>query len=250
MIKTLIIDDENRARNFLLAAINAYCPELEVIGQATNVSEAVALIKELTPDLIFLDIEMPEFNGFELFQFIDDINFDVIFVTAYSHYAVKAFEVSALDYLLKPVEIQSLQNAIKKVQEKRTFSTIQKQLEIMQDAFNSEEIKKISLPMADGLLFVEVKDIVLLEAEGAYSYVCLQNGARILVSKNLKFFEDLLSNRPHFFRPHRSHIVNLNYLKKYIRGENKLLLDNSTLIAISRDIKPAFENTLRKLNLS
>jgi len=249
-IKAILIDDEERARNSLLAALSSYCPEVIVVAQASNVPMAAELIREHQPDLIFLDIEMPEYNGFELFQFVDEVHFDIIFVTAYSQYAIQAFEVSALDYLLKPIEVSGLQKAVQKVLEKKSYSNVQKRLEILKEAFVSEEIKKISLPMADGLLFVEVKDIVLLEADGAYTYVCLQNGSRILVSKRLKFFEDILSNRIHFFRPHRSHIVNLNFLKKYVRGENKLILDNSTQIALSRDLKQQFESVLKELKLN
>jgi len=249
MIKAIIIDDEERARNSLSAALQSFCLDIEIIGTASNVIEGVELIKSNQPDLVFLDIEMPEYNGFELLQFFDEINFDIIFVTAYSQYAIRAFEVSAMDYLLKPIEVTSLQKAVDKVKEKKSHNTIKKRLEVLKDSFINEEIKKISLPMADGLLFVEVKDIILLEADGAYTYVCLNNGSRILVSKKLKFFEDILSNRPHFFRPHRSFVINLNYIKKYIRGESNILMDNNAIVSISRDLKGSFETLLKEYRL-
>lgn len=246
----MIIDDEERARNSLSAAIQSFCPGVEIIGQASNVLEGVALIKELQPELVFLDIEMPEYNGFELFQFLPEINFDIIFVTAYSQYAIRAFEVSAMDYLLKPIDVTALQKAVDKVKQKQSHTTVQKRLEVLKDSFINEEIKKISLPMADGLLFVEVKDIVCLEADGAYTYVCLQNGSRILVSKKIKFFEDVLSGRPNFFRPHRSYMININFIRKYTRAESTILMDNNAQIAISRDLKSQFEALLKEYRLT
>lgn len=249
-IRALIIDDEERARNSLMAALSAFCPEVEILAQGSSVPMAVELIATHQPELIFLDIEMPEYSGFELFQFLNEINFDVIFVTAYSTYAIQAFEVSAIDYILKPVDPTSLQKAVEKVAEKQEVSSIQKRLEILKETFISEEIKKISLPMADGLLFVEVKEIVLLEADGAYTYVCLQNGSRILVSKKLRFFEEILSSRPNFFRTHRSFIVNVNYIKKYTRSDNSLLMDNQKKVALSRDLKSQFEKLLKEYRLT
>lgn len=250
MIRAIIIDDEERARNSLLAALESFCPQVQVVSQASNVLEGVEQIKDLKPDLVFLDIEMPEYNGFELLQFFDEIDFDVIFVTAYSQYAIQAFEVSAVDYLLKPIEVTSLQKSIEKVSEKQSHTTIKKRLELLKETFINEEIKKISLPMSDGLLFVEIKDIVLLEADGAYCYVCLNNGSRILVSKKLKFFEDILVNRPYFFRTHRSYLLNINYIKKYIRGENSLIMDNNAVVSISRDLKANFESVLKEYRIS
>jgi len=249
MIRAIIIDDEERARNSLHAALTAFCPNVEVIAKASNVLEGVKMINELQPQLVFLDIEMPEYNGFELFSFLPEINFDIIFVTAYSQYAIRAFEVSAMDYLLKPVEINSLQKAIEKVAEKQTHTTIKKRLEVLKDSFINDEIKRISLPMADGLLFVEVKDIVLLEADGSYTYVYLNNGSRILVSKKLKFFEDILVNRPHFFRPHRSFIININFIAKYTRADNVILMDNNFLVSLSRNLKSEFENLLKDFRI-
>ncbi|MES2799784.1 MAG: LytTR family DNA-binding domain-containing protein [Bacteroidota bacterium] len=250
MLTALIIDDEERARNSLAAAIQSFCPEVKILAQASNVPEGVELIKQHQPQLVFLDIEMPEYNGFELLNFIEDINFDIIFVTAYSQYAIRAFEVSAMDYLLKPVEVSALQNAVKKAIDKQSITTITKRLEILKDSFINEEIKKISLPMADGLHFVEVNEIVCLEADGAYTTVCLHNGARILVSKKLKFFEDVLSNRPNFFRPHRSFLINLNFIKKYTRAESTILMDNQSQVSLSRDLKGQFEALLKDYRLS
>lgn len=248
-ITALIIDDEERARNSILAALQSFCPEVEVLGTASNVMDGAAFIRAHHPQLVFLDIEMPQYNGFELFSFVEEETFDVIFITAYSKYAIQAFEVSAIDYLLKPLDIDALQQAVQKAAEKHQLFNLQQRLEVLKDSFIHEEIRKIALPMADGLLFVEIKDIVLFEADGAYTHVCLNNGSKILVSKKLKFFEELVSNRPNFFRPHRSHMINLNYLKKYIRGENNLIMDNNQHISLSRDLKQDFERLLKELRL-
>ncbi|MBN8697230.1 MAG: response regulator transcription factor [Bacteroidetes bacterium] len=248
-IKAIIIDDEERARNTLSSLLREYCKEVEVIGMFSNVPDGVIAINKQQPDVVFLDIEMPEYNGFELLDFFAEINFDIIFVTAYSQYAIRAFEVSATDYLLKPVDIDALQKSIDKIKNKQNHTAIQKRLELLKETFTNEEIKKIALPMADGLLFIEVKDIILLEADGAYTNVFLKNGSKILVSKKLKFFEDILSNRPQFFRPHRSHLININYIKKYIKGDNQIIMDNQASVSLSRDLKQNFESLLKEYKL-
>lgn len=249
-IKAILIDDEERARRTLSTLLTGYCPEIEIVAQCTNVPEGVLAINKLKPHLVFLDIEMPEYNGFELLGFFREVDFDIIFVTAYSEYAIKAFEVSAVDYILKPVEIEQLQAAVQKVKQKQLHSNMQQRLELLKDAFKGEEIRRIAVPMSDGLLFIEVADIVLLEADGAYTNVFLKNGSKILVCKKLKFFEELLENRPGFFRPHRSHVININYIKKYQRGESNILMDNQLNIAVSRDRKQEFEQRLKELHLS
>lgn len=248
-IKAIIIDDEERARNTLSSLLLEYCKDVQVIDMSSNVPDGVISIQKHKPDVVFLDIEMPEYNGFELLDFFNEINFNIVFVTAYSQYAIRAFEVSATDYLLKPVDIDALQKAIEKIKDKQSQTAIQKRLELLKENFTSEEIKKIALPMSDGLLFIEVKDIILLEADGAYTNVFLNNGSKILVSKKLKFFEDALNNRPQFFRPHRSHLINISYIKKYIKGENEIIMDNQYSVSLSRDLKQNFESLLKEYKL-
>ncbi|MBC7863228.1 MAG: response regulator transcription factor, partial [Bacteroidia bacterium] len=183
-------------------------------------------------------------------NFFREIDFEIVFVTAYSEFAIRAFEVSAIDYILKPVEIGALQKAVEKVKEKKFRNSLQQRLELLKETYTGDEIKKIALPMSDGLLFIEITDIVLLEADGAYTTVFLKNGSKILVSKKLKFFEDILINRPGFFRPHRSHLININFIKKYIRGENEILMDNQASVSLSRERKQDFEALLKELRLS
>lgn len=244
-IKAIIIDDEERARNSLSTLLREFCPEVNVLAMAANVPEGVLLINKLRPDLVFLDIEMPDYNGFELLGFFREVDFEFIFVTAYNEYALRAFEVSAVDYLLKPVEIGLLQAAVDKARKRRFANTMQQRIEVLRDAFAGDELRRIALSLSDGMVFVEVADIELLEADGAYTKVVQRDGTSILVSKKLKVFEDLLLHRPNFARPHRSYIVNLNRIRRYNRGESLLLMDNGTTIPIARDKKQEFDTLLR-----
>ncbi len=250
VIKAIIIDDENGARVALRTLLEDYCPDIEIIGECSNVPEGALMINKKNPDLVFLDIEMPEYNGFELFDFFKEINFEVIFVTAYSQYAIRAFEVSAIDYILKPVEIDSLKNAIEKVKQKKEQANIIQRLELMKDTYGGNEIKKIAFPMSDGLLFTDLNEIILFEADRAYTHVYIKNGSKITVSKPMRTFEELLSDKNYFFRPHRSHLININFIKKYQKGESELIMDNGISVAISRDKKQDFEDLLRSLKLS
>lgn len=247
MIRAIIIDDEERSRRILQSIVEEYCTDVEIIDSCSNVPDGVISINKNNPDLVFLDVEMPEYNGFDLLTFFKKIEFDIIFVTAYNQFAIKAFEVSAIDYLLKPVEITLLQNAIQKVVEKKKLHNLGNRLEILKDAISNDTINKIALPMGEGLLFVEVANIILLEADGAYTHVSLKDGSRVLVSKKLKFFEDLLEFRPQFYRPHRSYIINLNFVKKYLKGEGTIVMDNEFIASISRDKKTEFEQLLKEL---
>lgn len=246
-INAIIIDDEERARNTLSSLLNMYCPEINILDTCSNVPQGVIAINKTKPDVVFLDIEMPEYNGFELLNFFREIDFDIIFVTAYSEYAIRAFEVSAIDYILKPIDIDQLQIAVQKVMRNKEKSGIAQRIELLQENLQLEEVSRIALPMSDGLLFIEIKDIILLEAEGSYTQVYLKNGSKILVSKKLKFFEDLLEKRPFIYRPHRSFLININYINKYLKGEGTIVMDNSFAVSISRDKKSEFESLLKDL---
>ncbi|MFN8393097.1 MAG: LytTR family DNA-binding domain-containing protein [Bacteroidia bacterium] len=244
-IKAIIIDDEERARNSLATLLREFCPDVTVLAMAANVPEGVLQINKLRPDLVFLDIEMPDYNGFELLGFFREVDFEFIFVTAYNEYALRAFEVAAVDYLLKPVEIGLLQAAVDKARKRRFANTMQQRIEVLKEAFGGDELRRIALSLSDGMVFVEVADIELLEADGAYTKVVQRDGTSILVSKKLKVFEDLLLHRINFARPHRSYIVNLNRIRRYNRGESLLLMDNGTSIPIARDKKQEFDALLK-----
>lgn len=249
-ISAIIIDDEERARNTLSSLLLNYCPEITVLATCANVPDGVLAINKHKPDVVFLDIEMPDYNGFELLGFFREIDFEIIFVTAYSEYAIKAFEISAVDYILKPIDIDHLKNSVEKLKQKKLHSQMQEQIELLKESYKGDDIRKIALSMSNGLTFVEIADIVLLEADGAYTTFYLKDGQKILVSKKLKFYEDILSNRSFFFRTHRSYFINVNFIKKYSRSENAILMDNDASITISRDRKQEFETLLKELRVS
>ena len=249
-IKAIIIDDEERGRASLSTLLDHYCPEVIILDACSNVPDGVISINKHKPELVFLDVEMPVYNGFELLNFFDTVKFEIIFVTAYSEYALKAFEVSAIDYILKPVDINQLKRSVAKFKNRKKQNNIINRIELMKENLTAAEIKRIAVPMNDGLVFLELKDIVLLKADGSYTKVYLANGSTILVSKKLKFFEDLLIDRVLFYRSHRSHLVNLNFIKKYLKGEGSIIMDNGKIVSVSRDKKSEFEERLKDLKIS
>ncbi len=248
-MKAILVDDEERARRSLETLLGTHCPEVKILEQCANVPKAVLAIKQHQPDVVFLDIEMPEFSGFELMNFFDTVDFEIVFVTAYSEYAVQAFECSAVDYVLKPVQVDKLKAAVEKVKARRNSHNMKQRLEILQQNFQGDEFSRIAVPVSDGLLFVEVGNITQLQAEGAYTHVFLADGSKLLVSKKLKFFEDLLMRRKNFFRIHRSHLINLNFVKKYSRLESFIEMDNGIAMPVSKERKKEFEDSFRDIRI-
>lgn len=249
MIKAIIIDDELRAQRVLKSLLEEYCPDVEVLACCNDVPSGVLKINELNPDVVFCDIEMPNFSGIELVNFFQDVNFELIFATGYSEFAIKAFELSAIDYLLKPIQIDKLESAVEKLKMKLQHATMHDRLETLKENLKDNDITKIALPVADGLIFVDIARIVLCEADGAYTHVWLKDGSNILISKKLKFFEELLIPKGQFFRTHRSSIININYIKKYTRAEGYLQLDNNKNVKVARDKKAEFEKYIEGIRL-
>jgi two-component system LytT family response regulator len=250
MLKAIIIDDEENARITLASLIREYIPELDVVAECANVPEGVLAINKYNPDVVLLDVEMPEYSGFELLDFFKEITFDIVFVTAYNQYAIKAFEVSAVDYLLKPVEIDSLKSAIEKVKKKANNVSVTQRMNLMKEVYSGGDIQKIALPMSNGLLFVEINQIVMFEADRVYTTVFLSDGSKLTVSKPLRTFEDILIDRNYVYRPHRSYLINIRYIKKYMKGESLIVMDNGVNIPISRERKHDFELLLKELKIS
>ena len=248
-MKAIIVDDESRARGSLQKMLQLYCPEVELVALVENVPKAVLAIKAFKPDLVFLDVEMPDFNGFELVKFFDSINFEVVFVTAYSEYAIQAFEISAIDYLLKPVQIDKLKSAVQKVNDNLEAKSSLERLQVLQQNLQADEFTKIALPVLDGLLFVEINKLSVLQAEGAYTNVFLKDGSTLLVSKKIKFFEEHLTKRKNFFRIHRSFIINLNFIKKYNRLDSSLVMENGVSLPISKERKKEFEDSFQEIRI-
>lgn len=240
MLKAVIIDDEAKARRILESFITEYCPGVTVSGMAPDVVQGVKLIQKEKPDIVFLDIEMPGYNGFQLLEFFDEINFEVVFVTAYSEFALKAFQVSAVDYLLKPLQIDQLINAVEKAEKLRGGSLIKERLETLKANLEEKKIKKIVVPVSEGSLFIDVKDITHLKAEGSYVNIFLKDGNKILVSKNIKDYETQLTTEEGFFRTHRSFLVNIHYIASVLPDSSEATLQNKQTISIARERKNDF----------
>jgi two-component system, LytTR family, response regulator len=236
MLTAIIIDDERNSRNALRQKLNNHCAEVTIIAECENGEEGIKSIEENKPDIIFLDVEMPRMNGFTMLQQLQQHNFEIIFITAYDHYAIKAIKFSALDYLVKPVEIADLKTAVEKAAEKRKHITGNMALEtLLQNLMNKEkEQHRIAIPSMEGLQFVATGDIIYLEALSNYTNFYLMNNKKITVAKTLKDFEDLLPSSI-FIRIHHSYIININCIEKYIKGDGgQALMKNGVYLDVAR----------------
>ena len=242
MLRSIIIDDEENGRETLLYSLKEVCPDVEVVGQADSAMTGMTLIKRHNPDLVFLDIEMPAGSGFDLLENIDNINFEIIFTTAYDQYAIKAFKFSAVDYLLKPIDLTDLKEAVRMVEEKKAIIDTTKRYELLKDNLDNKEsaFHRLALPTSDGLDFFEVKDIIRCEANGNYTMFYLNDGGKILVGKTLKEYAELLEEH-NFFRTHKTHLINLDYVKKYVKGiGGYVILHDGTNVEVAKRRKEAF----------
>lgn len=245
-IKAIIIDDESHCITTLFHLLNKECAEVEIIDTIKDSTTAFNKIQELKPDIIFLDIEMPILNGFDLLAQFSDIDFKVIFTTAYDSYAIKALKLNALDYLLKPIDKQEIRNAIDKYINNEIYSS--KNQITKAQAYTSNKIAEtIAITTTEGLLFIKMSDIIFLEGSSNYSVVHLQDGSKFLVSKTLSVFEEILT-QDIFFRAHKSYIINLKFIKKYIRGEGgDIVMSNDTTVSLSRNKKQEFLDMFSKI---
>jgi two-component system LytT family response regulator len=232
----IIIDDEPRARSLLKTMIEQYCTQLKVLALCEDLPAGVKAIHKFTPELVFLDIEMPGHSGLEILDFFnpEEVQFRIIFTTAYSEYALQAFRFSAIDYLLKPIKSNQLEEAINRFV--NNFKQSQAlQLKVLQQNLNARtnwQHKRITLSTGQGMHFLNPADVVVIKGESSYSNFFLANGNRLLVSKNLKHFEELFVSIPVFHRCHKSFIVNLLHVKRYIRADGGLLQLTGDLEAI------------------
>jgi len=198
---------------------------------------------------VFLDIEMPEHSGLEILKFIDkkDFNFEIIFTTAYSEYAIQAFQLSAIDYLLKPVRPNIVKEAVDKAITFIGSSQISTKLEELKESLAATNFSKIGLPFSNGIKFVEFKDIIMLEADGMYTKIAT-TASEILVSKPLKHFVELLQNQKQFYKPHRSYLINLSFIKEYIKKDGGyIIMDNDKTVSVSKDKKEEFLNIVQNI---
>ena len=245
MIKSVIIDDEPKGRDTLKNMLARYCPDVIVAGEAGSVVDGYKLVNSSAPDLVFLDIEMPGHNGFDLLEMYSDIPFKVIFTTAYDKYAVKAIKFSALDYLLKPVDVDELIAAVSRVKSSNKKEPGQAKYETLLNNIKSDNRrKKVAISDIEGFIFVYVDEIVRCESDSNYTYIFLTNKKKITASKTLREFEDLFSEE-NFFRVHRSHLINIDHLKKYIKGEGGFaLMSDDSKVEVARRKKPEFMEVL------
>lgn len=242
MLTAIIIDDETSSRNSLRQKLTHHCTEIEIIGECENAESGIKMLTNKNPDIVFLDVEMPRMNGFTMLQQLPHKNFEVIFITAYDHYAIKAIKFSALDYLVKPVAIEDLKVAIDKATQKRKQSQGNERLELLLENLMTDkrELQRIAIPSMEGLQFVETGHIIYLEANSNYTCFYLINNTKITVAKTLKDFEELLPTSV-FMRIHHSYIINKNLVKKYIKGEGgQVVMSNDTVLDVARRKKEEF----------
>jgi two-component system LytT family response regulator len=244
-IKAILVDDEESARNVLTNLLTRFCPQIEIVQTCSNVMSAVEEIKKLQPDVVFLDIEMPNYAGYELVSFFEEVNFEIIFVTAYDKYAIKAFEISAVDYLLKPIEIDRLKQAVERLITKTNLKNSSKNLTALKENLKSDVVSKIVVRKNDGQEIVAIDDIIAIEAQEAYSSIFTNNG-NFLMSKNLKHFETLLENNTHFFRSHKSWIINLKKVQSFSKSTSEIQLESGLLAKLSKYKIAEFEIAIKQ----
>lgn len=239
MIKVMIIDDEKHCITTLQHLLKNFKDEFEVVATTQQSIHAKTLIEEHKPHLVFLDIEMPIMNGLELLEQFTSLPFETIFTTAYDQYAIKALRLSALDYLLKPIDKQELNAALEKYKSKELLTT-QEQVQQVKKITQQKITDTLALSTIEGLLFIKMKDIMYLEATSSYTTIFMSNGTKYLASKTLATFEEVMDEAI-FFRPHKSYIINLKNVKQYIRGEGgEIIMENGTSISLSRNKKQQF----------
>lgn len=242
-MNVVIIDDEPRARNLLRSIISNTDVKSSNIFEAGDLLSGVEQIKENQPRLVFLDIEMPNQQGIEIFNYFekDEIDFELVFTTAYSEFALKAFEMNAIDYILKPIRPQKIMEVVDRVAKSYNKENIQLKLDELRKSLSDNNFNKIGLPVSDGIKFVPLEEIIRFEADGMYTKVFTQSDGSEIISKPLKFFTHLLDSGNSFYRPHRSHIFNLRFLKQFVRRDgNYIILENDHIVPISKDKKDEF----------
>jgi len=247
-IKAIIVDDELGARESLSKLIEKHCKSVEVVAKADSMKTAYDSINSLNPDLVFLDIEMPNGNAFDLLEKFKEINFNIIFTTAYDHYAIKAIKFSAIDYILKPIDSEELVNAVARYEgKKQEKTTINSQFKtLLSNVKPNTKLKKVGIPDGDGLIFINLSDIIRCDSDGNYTYFILTTGKKIVASRTLGEYEEMFADE-NFFRVHRSHLINLEHVKKYIKGEGGyVVMNDNSQVEVSRRNKAEF---LDKLSL-
>lgn len=248
MIRVAIVDDEAATRTLLRRLFKDYFPDVQLIGEADSVASGIELLKTNPPELLFLDIQMPDGSGFDLLSHFDQPNFHLIFITAFDQFALKAFQYNAIDYLLKPLDPRSLREALDKLR-KQTELALRPRLNGLMETMESRQAKKIALSSAEGYAFYKLEEIIRLESSGNYTTFYIEGGNRTTVAKTIKEYEDILPEHL-FFRVHQSHIVSLQHVRKFLKADNgQALMADGCKVPVSRRKKDVFIQLLTKYTL-
>ncbi|MEO6219288.1 MAG: LytTR family DNA-binding domain-containing protein [Ginsengibacter sp.] len=240
-IKAILIDDELNSLQNLQQKLEGFCPQITIVAVSQKPEEGILMIRQHQPDVVFLDIEMPRMSGFRMLEELGEYDFDIIFTTAYNHYSIDAIRISAFDYLVKPIGIEDLQQAVERLNKALNKQTKEK-VDILKKSLsdNKSQEDKIAISTSEGIEFISIKNILHIESKSNYSKIYLYENRNIMVSRILKDFEEMLLPY-NFYRVHNSHLINLNYIKKYIRSKGgHVMLQDGTLIDISRRKKEEF----------
>jgi len=244
-VQAVIVDDEENSLEALSILIQKYCPDIQIVGSAQTVESAIELINSVKPELLFLDIALPDGQGFEILDEVVSNDFEVIFTTAYDQYALKAFEFSALDYLLKPISAEKLQQAVERYLKIRKDTKISTRVSVFKESMDNRN-ERIILSSMDGFEIYKISDIIRCEANGSYTVFYIKTGQRIVTSKTLNNFEKLLSDLS-FVRVHSKHLVNLNFVKKYISGRGGyIVFDDGSQVDVSERKKKEFIQKMKE----
>jgi two-component system LytT family response regulator len=248
MINTVIIEDEAKSRQMLAAMLERHCPDISIVGLAKDVKEGVSLIKELHPELVFLDISMPDGSGFDLLEQVSGHNFELIFATASDQHAIRAIKYSACDYLLKPIDTDELKMAVTKVLNKKKSVPSMENLQFLIQHLKKadENFQKITLPTGNAYEIVNIKDIIRCEADGSYTNFYLADRRKLMISFGLKHYEELLPESD-FIRVHHHHLINMNHVVRFLKEDGGYaIMSDGSKIEISRRKKEAFMDKLNK----
>lgn len=241
MLSIILIDDEADALENLELILKDNFTDIRITGKTTSPKEGISLIMQNNPDVVLLDIDMPFMDGFELLESIPDRNFDVIFITAYNEYAIKAFKVSAVDYILKPVKIKELIAAINKIRQKKSrVKGGDRRYNLLLENVKSDAPLKLAIPTLEGLEYIMIKDIIRIEAEGSYSTIIFKDRKKMVVSKGLNELAEMLAGNDNFIRIHRSHLINVIFVKKYMRKDGHIMLEDDAVVRLAPAKKDVF----------
>lgn len=243
-IKAILVDDEESARDVLQNLLLRFCPEVQLVAKCENLSQAVKFIEVEQPDLVFLDIEMPNYAGYEIVNFFREINFEIIFITAYDQYAIRAFEIAAIDYLLKPIDIDRLKNAISRVLAHRNAEQQSHRMSLLSSTLQSNQLKNIVITDKGLQQIIPIESIIAIEAQESYCCINTSN-QKYVASKNLKHFETILENLPQFIRVHKSWMINTKFILNYSKSDFTIQLKTGIVAKLSKYKKAEFEQALK-----